>query len=95
MTYDVAILSAITFVVSMVCLEKNHVPKFVKTLSMLKLVPLCLFMIAISIGLTILTHLLYFVIVVTIICASLIFWRYHKHTETWDKMKEKKECLED
>ena len=39
MTYDVAILSVIVFIASMVCLEKNHVPKIVKTVSMLKLVP--------------------------------------------------------
>ncbi|MCH4162935.1 MAG: hypothetical protein LKF39_08445 [Lactococcus raffinolactis] len=42
MTYDVAILSVIVFIASMVCLEKNHVPKIVKTVSMLKLVPFCL-----------------------------------------------------
>ncbi|WP_332407686.1 hypothetical protein [Pseudolactococcus laudensis] len=90
MTYDVAIISVITFIISMICLEKNHVPMFVKTLSMLKIVPLCLLVILLSMGLTVLTHLLYFVIVVTIMSACLIFWRYHKHTETWGQMEEKK-----
>ncbi|WP_312185045.1 hypothetical protein [Pseudolactococcus raffinolactis] len=85
MTYDVAILSVIVFIASMVCLEKNHVPKIVKTVSMLKLVPFCLLAILVGMGSTILTHLLYFVLVVTIMSACLIFWRYHKHTETWDK----------
>ena len=37
MTYDVAIISVITFIISMICLEKNHVPMFVKTLLVLSL----------------------------------------------------------
>lgn len=85
MTYDVAIISAVTFVISMFCLERNHMPSFMKSLSMIKLVPICLLTILIGMGLSILTHLLYFVVVVSIMCACLIFWRYQQHMSSWDK----------
>lgn len=83
MTYDVAIISALTFIITMFCLEKNHVSKRVKTLSMVKLVPLCLLAIVLAIGLTILTHLLYFVIIISMMSACVIFWRYHKRMNEW------------
>jgi thiamine transporter ThiT len=84
MTYDVAVISALTFIVSMFCLEKNHVPRAVKTLSLLKIVPLCLLAISLGIGLTILTHLLYFIIIISIMSACLIFWRYHQRMDDWE-----------
>ncbi|GAX47757.1 hypothetical protein RsY01_1360 [Lactococcus reticulitermitis] len=87
MTYDVAIISALTFIVSLFCLEKNHVPTAVKTLSMLKLVILCLLAILLAMGLTILTHLVYFVIIISMMSACTIFWRYHKKMNDWEDRK--------
>ncbi|GAB2027619.1 hypothetical protein [Lactovum odontotermitis] len=81
MTYDVAAISFVTFLLMMVYLEKGKVPEILRKGSFLKVIPILLLFIVMMQALSVLTHVLYFPVIASIMSGCLLLWRFKRHVE--------------
>lgn len=79
MTLDVGILALITFIVSLIWLEKGRLPHFLRQMSMMRCLVVSLIGMLFGMGLAMLTHLLYFPVISAILMAQLVAWKSRKH----------------
>lgn len=88
MTYDVAIVSLITFLINLILLSKKGLPKIIKKIRFGYFLLVSLLAIIVSMILTVITHLMYFPIITTITVSCMIMWKYREA----EKEREKEKC---
>ncbi|WP_347962749.1 hypothetical protein [Lactococcus formosensis] len=86
MSYDIVVVSFITFLTAMIYLEKGKVPEFLRKGKLFKVIPMLLLFIIMMLTLSVLTHILYFAVVATIMSSCLLLWRFKSYVEQWDKV---------
>ncbi|KXT62531.1 MULTISPECIES: hypothetical protein [Lactococcus] len=86
MSYDIAVVSFITFLTAMIYLEKGKVPEFLRKGKLFKVIPMLLLFIIMMLTLSVLTHILYFAVVATIMSSCLLLWRFKSYVDQWDKV---------
>ncbi|SJZ83847.1 hypothetical protein SAMN02745116_01574 [Pilibacter termitis] len=84
MTYDIAIVSLITFVSALIYLEKGKLPQRFVKVALWKLLLIQLAFILLGLFLAVLIRLLYIPIIFTICAGCVILWRYRKTIDEWE-----------